>query len=71
MCRFASLSAVLSSRYGVTVENSPVEAILWSADHLLLSEPVAKVKKELSAMNRKREKLGKRPAYVAFGHPLF
>lgn len=68
---FKKLAEVLSSRYGVTVENSPVEAILWAADHLLISEPVAVVKKELSAMNRKRERLGKRPAYVAFGHPLF
>lgn len=68
---FAKLSAVLSDRYGVTVENAPVEAILWSADHLMTFEPVAVVKKQLSAMNRKREKLGKCPAYVAFGHPLF
>ena len=68
---FKALAEVLSSRYGVTVENAPVEAILWAADHLMTTEPVEKVKKQLSVMNRKREKLGKRPAYVAFGHPLF
>lgn len=68
---FAKLADVLLSRYDVTVANSPVEAILWAADHLLLSEPVEVVKRELSAMNRQREKLGKRPAYAAFGHPLF
>lgn len=68
---FAKLSAMLSDRYGVTVENAPKIAIIWAAEELLKVEPVAVVKKQLSAMNRKREKLGKIPACVPFGHPLF
>ena len=68
---FKKLSEVLQSRYGVTVENAPKIAIIWAAEELLKVEPVEVVQKQLSAANRRREKLGKMPAYVHFGHPLF
>lgn len=65
------LASILSSRYGVTVENSPEIAIIWAAEFLMEQDGVEVAKKQLSTMNRKREKLGRIPAYVDYGHPLF
>ena len=67
----ATLDKILSDLYGVTVFNSPPEAVIWAAEHLARIEGVERAKAELSEANLSRERAGKRPGYVDFGHPLF
>lgn len=67
----SNLASILTSRYGVTVENAPKITIIWAAEFLMAQEGAEIAKKQLSAVNRKRERLGRIPAYVDYGHPLF
>lgn len=67
----SKLAAIHLSRYGVTVEEAGPISVVWAAEHLMELEGVDVAKKQLRAVNRRREKLGKRPAYVDYGHPLF
>lgn len=66
-----TIDKVLEDLYGVTVFSSPPLAIIWAAEHLAKVEGVERAKAELSAANRRRERAGKRPGYVDFGHLLF
>ena len=66
-----TIDKILCDLYGVSVFSSPPIAIVWAAEHLAQVEGVAVAKAELSEANRRRERAGKRPAYVDFGHILF
>lgn len=65
--QYRELSRILSDEYGVGILAAPVEAILWAADKL----PVEQAKQELTALNQARQRQGRCPAYVPYGHPLF
>lgn len=68
---YSRLNKILEDRYGVSLLAAPPEAILWAADRLADTAGVPAARGELSAANHRREKMGKIPAYPAFGDRLF
>jgi hypothetical protein len=67
----ATIDQVLQDVYGVNVFSSPPITLVWAAEYMAQCNGIEIAKAELSAANLRREKAGKRPAYVDFGHPLF
>jgi hypothetical protein len=65
------LAAILANTYQVGILAAPPTAILWAADALMAQAGAEIARRELSALNRKRIKAGKMPAYAPFGSPLF
>lgn len=68
---YVGIRRVLEQRYGVSPLAAPPEAILWAADHYAKSASYEHARKELSALNRRREAAGKIPAVPAYGTKLF
>lgn len=74
------IASVLETRYGVgAVQAAPI-TVLWAAEHALAEQiaegwnteyVVNQLKTEIKKLNRVREKYGKIPVYVPFGHQLF
>ena len=65
------IASILTKRYGVTIENAPNISMRWAVELLLESDGIDIARKNLKAMNRKLEKLGRMPVYFDYGHPLF
>ena len=70
MC-ISTIDQVLQDVYGVNVYSAPATCVVWAAEFMAQRDGIELAKSELSDANRRREKLGKRPAYVEYGHPLF
>ena len=66
-----SLVSILADRYDVGVLAAPVCAVIWAAELVAAERGADVARRELSAVNRKRERAGKVPAYVPYGHALF
>lgn len=66
-----SVESVLEDRYGVGGVAAPVYAVIWAAEHVAQTSGVAAARKQLTALNRKRERHGKSPAYPDYNSPLF
>ena len=65
---YPTLSAILESRYGVGAIAACPTTILWAWAVLAKEKGEAVADKELSALNRKRNKVGKIPAYKPYGY---
>lgn len=65
------LETILKSCYGVTGMEADPTTILWAAERLAAASGVAQARKELSALNRKRDRMGKIPAYAPYSSVLF
>jgi hypothetical protein len=66
-----SLESLHSNLYGVSIyEASPI-SVIWAAERMAKNDDVTSVIKALRAVNRKREKMGKMPAYPPFGSAIF
>jgi hypothetical protein len=71
--KYAELDRTLSEVYGVgTLAACPI-TVLWAAHRLVddLGMTVDAAKSQLSALNARRIKMGRRPAYPPYGDPLF
>ena len=66
-----TIEKILIQRYEVALLEAPVEAIIWAADAIVASKGGEIARKELSRVNRKRERFGRMPAYPAYGTELF
>ena len=66
-----TIETILSKRYEVGVLFAPVEAVIWAADLAVEKIGAEAARKELSKVNRKREKFGRMPVYPAYGTVLF
>ena len=76
---FHDIERILSIRYEVGALAADPTAILWAAadaiedlsanlgEHLAIFE----IKKQLTALNRRRREVGKIPAYAPYGSVLF
>lgn len=67
----ATIEGVLKSRYGVTRDKADPTTIIWAADHVAKSVGYPAAAKQLSALNRWRERMGKTIAAPAYGTKLF
>lgn len=65
---YASLSTVLENRYGVGALAADPTTILWAWAVLAQDKGEGVADKELSALNRRRNKVGKMPAYKPYGY---
>ena len=65
--KYQALANILSTEYGVGPAIAPVEAVLWAAEKL----PVSQAKQELRELNAMRQRQGRPLVYVPYGHPLF
>ena len=61
--RYDQLAAILEERFQIGPLAAPVIAILWATERLAKEVGVPEAHKQLSALNRKRERAGKMPAY--------
>jgi hypothetical protein len=62
------IETILHDVYGVGLLAANPTTVLWAADRIADTETA---KKELRKANRKREKMGRMPAYPEYGTRLF
>jgi hypothetical protein len=65
------VAKTLVDRYGVSGLAADPLTIEWAVDHALKSHAVVAVRTALKRLNNKREALGRMPAFMPYGHPLF
>lgn len=63
-----TLSAILENRYGVGALVACPTTVLWAWAVLANDKGEAVADKELSALNRKRNGVGKMPAHKPYGY---
>ena len=77
---YEAIASILETKYGVGALAADPTTVIWAATQRrvdIVSEgwafefAVKQVKNELKKLNRAREKFGKMPVYVPFGHGLF
>lgn len=66
-----SLESFHLARYGVSIYDATPISIIWAAEKFAREEDLELVKKAIRSINRKRERMGKMPAYPDFGTLLF
>jgi hypothetical protein len=64
---YKNIELILNEIYGTDAIYAPVEAVLWATDFL----PADIARQELRELNEEREKAGRMPVYVPYGHRLF
>lgn len=67
----SKIESIMLVEYGTDIKRFSTDTILWSSCRAMKRIGVEETKKELSEINRKREKLGLPVAVHQFGHPLF
>ena len=65
------VAKILVDRYGVSGLAADAVTIEWAVDHALKTHAPVAVKTALKRLNNKRESLGRMPAFMPYGHPLF
>lgn len=68
---FKNLASILEGTYGVGPLAATPTTIIWAADLLMARDGAESAYRELSSLNRKRERFGVIPAYPEYGTPLF
>ena len=68
---YKGLSSILETVYGVAVLAADPTTILWAVERLMKAEGMEVALSQLSALNRRRDRVGKIPAYPALGSSLY
>ena len=68
---YKGLSSILETVYGVAVLAAEPTTILWAAERLKKAEGTEVALSQLSALNRRRDRAGKIPAWPVYGSQLF
>ena len=66
-----NIANILTSQYGVTIETASPISLIWAAEKATAVIGADAAWMELKAVNRKRERAGRMPAYPEFGSALF
>lgn len=67
-----TVTEILLNHYGADELSAPPIALIWAAERAIREGMgVGEAQAEFSAINRKREKAGKMPAYPEYGTVLF